>query len=46
MTLPEIEAELLDIADDDLWRVRERLLALTRRIAVQIETDKLKAAAA
>lgn len=50
LTLAEIEQELLDIAYGldgyGSWRAdsaNEKLRALARRIAVQIETDKLAA---
>lgn len=43
LSLADIERELLDIAD--AWDKRERLFSLARRLAVQIETDKLGEAA-
>lgn len=50
MTLDDIERELVGLADDCCccWRgdeTDEKLRALARRIAVQIETDKLARAA-
>jgi hypothetical protein len=45
LTLANIETEVLDIADGDSWNRRDRLFALARRIAVQIETDRLSEAA-
>jgi hypothetical protein len=43
LTLADIERELIDIADD--CDPQDRILALARRVGVQIETDKLEAAA-
>ena len=50
LTLSDIERELNDMAFrlDGYWRTEteaEKLRALARRIAVQIETEKLSAAA-
>jgi hypothetical protein len=50
LTLRDVEQELLEIADDDeddgwSFGTSERLRTLARRIAVQIETDKLARAA-
>lgn len=50
LTLAQIESEIASVADDmPHWvdsSLTERLHALARRIAVEIETDKLRAVSA